>query len=113
MPRWAETTRELRVLFSSDPDFSGRSFDKQLAVMKGQALAIVQTLLNDDDGARAHAGRALMLQVRLSCAAGRACSSGTTASNSRRTARCRHRPRRRRARRYRRCKKRLRSVQRC
>ena len=111
--RWAGTTRELRVLFSSDPDFSGRSFDKQLAVMKGQALAIVQTLLNDDDGARARAGRSLTLQVRSSCADDRACSSGTTASSSRPTARCHPRRRRTREHRYRRCRRRLRSGQRC
>ena len=54
------------MLFSSDPDFSARMFDRQLAVMKGQggsgfhflaltatAYAIVQTLLSEDEGASA------------------------------------------------------------
>ncbi|KAH9935586.1 phosphatidylinositol 3 and 4-kinase-domain-containing protein [Fomitopsis serialis] len=41
---WAETTYQLRKLFAVDPDFHPKMFNRQLAVVKGQAWNIVQAL---------------------------------------------------------------------
>ncbi|OSD06719.1 hypothetical protein PYCCODRAFT_1474162 [Trametes coccinea BRFM310] len=47
---WAETTYELRKLFAVDPDFHPKMFRRQLAVIKGQAWNIVQSLRHADEG---------------------------------------------------------------
>ncbi|QRW21626.1 phosphatidylinositol 3- and 4-kinase [Rhizoctonia solani] len=47
---WAETTFQLRKLFSLDPDFNQRMFDRQMAVLKGQGWNIVQSLKRDEEG---------------------------------------------------------------
>ncbi|KAJ7462299.1 phosphatidylinositol 3 and 4-kinase-domain-containing protein [Mycena galericulata] len=47
---WEETTFELLKLFSVDPDFHPKMFRRQLAVMKGQAWNIVQSLQHNDEG---------------------------------------------------------------
>ncbi|KAI1794178.1 phosphatidylinositol 3 and 4-kinase-domain-containing protein [Ganoderma leucocontextum] len=47
---WAETTYELRKLFAVDPDFHPKMFRRQLAVIKGQAFNIVQSLKHADEG---------------------------------------------------------------
>ncbi|KAI0743598.1 phosphatidylinositol 3 and 4-kinase-domain-containing protein [Daedaleopsis nitida] len=47
---WAETTFELRKLFVVDPDFHPKMFRRQLAVIKGQAWNIVQSLRHADEG---------------------------------------------------------------
>ncbi|KAI0081899.1 hypothetical protein K474DRAFT_1748215 [Panus rudis PR-1116 ss-1] len=44
---WAETTYELRKLFAVDPDFHPKMFRRQLAVIKGQAWNIVQSLKHE------------------------------------------------------------------
>lgn len=47
---WADTTYELRKLFAVDPGFHPKMFDRQLAVIKGQAWNIVQSLKHADEG---------------------------------------------------------------
>lgn len=47
---WEETTYQLEKLFSVDPDFHPKMFARQLAVIKGQAWNIVQSLKHDDEG---------------------------------------------------------------
>ncbi|KAJ4002015.1 phosphatidylinositol 3 and 4-kinase-domain-containing protein [Lentinula boryana] len=47
---WEETTFQLEKLFAVDPDFNMKMFRRQLAVIKGQALNIVQSLKHDDEG---------------------------------------------------------------
>ncbi|KAH6913832.1 phosphatidylinositol 3 and 4-kinase-domain-containing protein [Coprinopsis sp. MPI-PUGE-AT-0042] len=47
---WEETTFQLEKLFSVDPDFHPKMFARQLAVIKGQAWNIVQSLKHDDEG---------------------------------------------------------------
>ncbi|TCD64160.1 phosphatidyl inositol kinase [Steccherinum ochraceum] len=47
---WAETTYQLRKLFAVDPDFHPKMFNRQLAVIKGQAWNIVQSLKHGDEG---------------------------------------------------------------
>ncbi|KAJ7072333.1 phosphatidylinositol 3 and 4-kinase-domain-containing protein [Mycena amicta] len=47
---WEETRHELETLFSLDPDFHPKMFRRQLAVIKGQAFNIVQSLQHDDEG---------------------------------------------------------------
>lgn len=47
---WSQIVFELRELFSQDADFSERMFKKQIAVFKGQAYNIVQSLRNLDEG---------------------------------------------------------------
>lgn len=47
---WAETTLELRKEFAKDPDFKESMFRKQMAVMKGQAWNLVQSLKDESDG---------------------------------------------------------------
>ncbi|KAF9478605.1 hypothetical protein BDN70DRAFT_942161 [Pholiota conissans] len=41
---WAETTYQLEKLFAVDPDFHPKMFARQLAVIKGQAWNVVQSL---------------------------------------------------------------------
>jgi len=47
---WAQTTLELRQLFALDPDFKESMFEKQMAVMKGQAFNVVASLRHEADG---------------------------------------------------------------
>ncbi|OCH91462.1 hypothetical protein OBBRIDRAFT_792290 [Obba rivulosa] len=47
---WSETTYQLRKLFAVDPDFHPKMFRRQLAVVKGQAWNIVQSLKHHDEG---------------------------------------------------------------
>ncbi|TFK54327.1 hypothetical protein OE88DRAFT_1732997 [Heliocybe sulcata] len=47
---WEETTFQLRKLFAVDPDFHPKMFNRQLAVIKGQAWNIVQSLKHIDEG---------------------------------------------------------------
>ncbi|KZV73350.1 hypothetical protein PENSPDRAFT_750288 [Peniophora sp. CONT] len=47
---WQDTTYQLRELFAVDPDFNERMWSKQLALIKGQAWNIVQSLRHDDEG---------------------------------------------------------------
>jgi phosphatidylinositol 4-kinase type 2 len=47
---WEETSHQLRQLFALDPDFHPKMFNKQLAVIKGQAWNIVQSLKHEDEG---------------------------------------------------------------
>ncbi|KAG4439483.1 hypothetical protein IFR05_005019 [Cadophora sp. M221] len=47
---WSETQLELRKVFSQDDDFQERMFARQIAVMKGQAWNVVETLKLADHG---------------------------------------------------------------
>jgi hypothetical protein len=47
---WSETQLELRKVFSQDADFQERMFARQIAVMKGQAWNVVETLKLADHG---------------------------------------------------------------
>ncbi|ESK85210.1 phosphatidylinositol 4-kinase type ii subunit alpha [Moniliophthora roreri MCA 2997] len=47
---WEETTYQLQKLFAVDPDFNLKMFKRQLAVIKGQAWNIVQSLKHPDEG---------------------------------------------------------------
>lgn len=47
---WAETVHELRKLFGTDPDFNVRMFERQMAVIKGQAWNIVESLKHEEEG---------------------------------------------------------------
>ncbi|KAL1629730.1 Phosphatidylinositol 4-kinase LSB6 [Neofusicoccum ribis] len=47
---WSETTLALRKCFSQDADFKERMFARQMAVMKGQAWNVVETLKTPDHG---------------------------------------------------------------
>ncbi|KAH9946982.1 phosphatidylinositol 3 and 4-kinase-domain-containing protein [Amylocystis lapponica] len=47
---WSETTFQLRKLFAVDPDFHPKMFRRQLAVIKGQAWNLVQSLKHADEG---------------------------------------------------------------
>ncbi|RDL38840.1 Phosphatidylinositol 4-kinase-like protein type II subunit alpha [Venustampulla echinocandica] len=47
---WSETQLELRKVFSQDADFQERMFARQIAVMKGQAWNVVETLKTTDHG---------------------------------------------------------------
>jgi phosphatidylinositol 4-kinase type 2 len=49
-PWWSETTLALRKIFSQDVDFQERMFARQMAVMKGQAWNVVETLKTPDHG---------------------------------------------------------------
>ena len=40
----------LRALFEQDTDFKERMFQKQMAVLKGQAFNVVETLKSPDQG---------------------------------------------------------------
>jgi phosphatidylinositol 4-kinase type 2 len=47
---WAETQAALRKCFTQDEDFKERMYAKQIAVMKGQAWNVVETLKESDHG---------------------------------------------------------------
>ena len=47
---WSETRNALRRIFTMDTDFKERMFDRQMAVMKGQAWNVVETLKQSDHG---------------------------------------------------------------
>jgi phosphatidylinositol 4-kinase type 2 len=47
---WSETQLSLRNVFSQDADFQERMFARQIAVMKGQAWNVVETLKTADHG---------------------------------------------------------------
>ncbi|KAI9805967.1 MAG: hypothetical protein M1825_000581 [Sarcosagium campestre] len=47
---WSETQTALRRVFSQDSDFKERMFARQIAVMKGQAWNVVETLKTVDHG---------------------------------------------------------------
>lgn len=47
---WSETQLALRQVFEQDSDFKERMFEGQIAVMKGQAWNVVETLKNPDHG---------------------------------------------------------------
>ncbi|KIM31246.1 hypothetical protein M408DRAFT_320207 [Serendipita vermifera MAFF 305830] len=47
---WEETTHELRKLFAIDPDFHPKMFARQMAVIKGQAWNVLQSLKHPDEG---------------------------------------------------------------
>ena len=47
---WQETSKLLRTLFDKDDDFQERMFARQLAVLKGQAWNILETLKQPDQG---------------------------------------------------------------
>lgn len=47
---WSQTTLALKRVFQVDADFQERMFAKQIAVMKGQAWNVVETLKTPDHG---------------------------------------------------------------
>ncbi|KAI0396343.1 hypothetical protein F5Y17DRAFT_116423 [Xylariaceae sp. FL0594] len=47
---WSQTIHELRKVFQLDPDFQEKMFSRQMAVMKGQAWNVVETLKTPDHG---------------------------------------------------------------
>lgn len=47
---WQETSKLLHQLFEKDDDFQERMFAKQLAVLKGQAWNVLETLKQPDQG---------------------------------------------------------------
>ena len=47
---WSQTQLALRRIFQVDPDFQERMFSRQIAVMKGQAWNVVETLKTPDHG---------------------------------------------------------------
>jgi hypothetical protein len=47
---WSDTQTALRKCFSQDADFKERMYAKQIAVMKGQAWNVVETLKTPDHG---------------------------------------------------------------
>ena len=47
---WSQTQLALRKVFQLDPDFQERMFARQIAVMKGQAWNVVETLKTADHG---------------------------------------------------------------
>ncbi|MCJ1355964.1 MAG: phosphatidyl inositol kinase [Icmadophila ericetorum] len=47
---WSETQMALRDIFSQDSDFKEKMFARQIAVMKGQAWNVVETLKTPDHG---------------------------------------------------------------
>ncbi|KAK3688106.1 putative LSB6 protein [Podospora appendiculata] len=47
---WSQTQLALRKVFQIDPDFQERMFARQIAVMKGQAWNVVETLKTPDHG---------------------------------------------------------------
>ncbi|KAI6353898.1 hypothetical protein MCOR25_008849 [Pyricularia grisea] len=47
---WSQTQLALREVFQLDPDFQERMFARQIAVMKGQAWNVVETLKTADHG---------------------------------------------------------------
>lgn len=47
---WSQTQLALRKVFQIDPDFQEKMFSRQMAVMKGQAWNVVETLKTADHG---------------------------------------------------------------
>lgn len=47
---WEDTVYELKRLFAVDPDYHPKMFARQLAVIKGQAWNVVQSLKHPDEG---------------------------------------------------------------
>ncbi|ORY63117.1 phosphatidylinositol 4-kinase type II subunit alpha [Pseudomassariella vexata] len=47
---WSETQLAIRKIFQLDPDFQEKMFSRQMAVMKGQAWNVVETLKTPDHG---------------------------------------------------------------
>lgn len=47
---WAETQFGLKEIFELDSDFKDRMYAKQLAVLKGQAFNVIETLKSPDQG---------------------------------------------------------------
>lgn len=47
---WSQTQHALRKVFQIDPDFQEKMFARQIAVMKGQAWNVVETLKTPDHG---------------------------------------------------------------
>ncbi|KAI0548796.1 phosphatidylinositol 3 and 4-kinase-domain-containing protein [Xylaria curta] len=47
---WSQTSHALRKVFQIDPDFQEKMFSRQMAVMKGQAWNVVETLKTPDHG---------------------------------------------------------------
>ncbi|KAI2624394.1 phosphatidylinositol 3 and 4-kinase-domain-containing protein [Hypoxylon sp. NC1633] len=47
---WSQTSLELRKVFQIDSDFQEKMFSRQMAVMKGQAWNVVETLKTPDHG---------------------------------------------------------------
>ncbi|KAJ0118164.1 phosphatidylinositol 3 [Diaporthe amygdali] len=47
---WSQTQLALRRIFQIDPDFQEKMFSRQIAVMKGQAWNVVETLKTPDHG---------------------------------------------------------------
>ncbi|KAF2430215.1 hypothetical protein EJ08DRAFT_679279 [Tothia fuscella] len=47
---WSETQSQLRACFTQDSDFQERMYAKQIAVMKGQAWNVVETLKTEGHG---------------------------------------------------------------
>lgn len=47
---WSQTQHALRKVFQLDPDFQEKMFSRQIAVMKGQAWNVVETLKTPDHG---------------------------------------------------------------
>ena len=47
---WQETQTGLQEIFKRDADYKERMFTKQLAVLKGQAFNVVETLKSSDQG---------------------------------------------------------------
>jgi phosphatidylinositol 4-kinase type 2 len=47
---WSQTQTQLRKVFQIDPDFQQKMFSRQMAVMKGQAWNVVETLKTPDHG---------------------------------------------------------------
>jgi phosphatidylinositol 4-kinase type 2 len=47
---WEELVVDLRATFQQDPDFNAGMFRKQMAVLKGQALNLLQSLRDPEEG---------------------------------------------------------------
>ncbi|KAG8835311.1 phosphatidyl inositol kinase [Serendipita sp. 399] len=47
---WEETTYQLKKLFAIDPDFHPKMFARQMAIIKGQAWNVLQSLKHPDEG---------------------------------------------------------------
>jgi hypothetical protein len=62
---WEETTYELRKLFAVDPDFHPKMFARQMAVIKGQAWNVLQSLKHPDEGKPANTPATCMLNPLL------------------------------------------------
>ncbi|KAJ1975365.1 Phosphatidylinositol 4-kinase [Dimargaris xerosporica] len=47
---WHDTLMQLQQLWRTDPDFNAAMFQRQVAVLKGQAWNLIKTLRNPDEG---------------------------------------------------------------